>query len=171
VQEGFDWKLVAPGTVGLSQLEHGGMRLEFDGRQPETCDLLSQYVALQPGRKYQLKTRFRTQGIPPGSGLRWSIVAGQKAVATGEGLAGETTGEQITTFETPADAAPLRLLLSYTRLPGTTRIRGTIWIESVEIQPAGMPRTVNSPVAGTAKESSQDARFAPGHSRASFLIV
>jgi hypothetical protein len=139
LQAGFDWKLSAPDAVEVTQLDQGGVRFKFDGRQPESCELLSQYVPVLPRRKYQLRTRFRTQGIPPESGLRWAIPATPQLSASFPSFSSDTSAEQVVSFETPSEPTPFRLVLSYSRLPGTTRIEGELSIESVGIQllPAG----------------------------------
>lgn len=134
LQAGFDWKVAAPDPIEPTLLDQGGIRFEFDGSQPETCELLSQYVPLLPGRKYQLKTRFRTQGIPLQSGLRWTISPNQKTPESFPNLSSDTPADQVAMFETPSEPAPFRLILLYSRLPGTTRIKGELSIESVGIQ-------------------------------------
>jgi hypothetical protein len=131
---GFDWKLPAPDTVEITPLSQGGVRFVFDGRQPENCELLSQYLPLLPGRRYQLKTRFRTRGIPPDSGLAWVIAAGGKPFASSNSLASDDGDEQVTSFESPGRPAPVQLVLSYSRRTGTTRIEGELRIESVSLR-------------------------------------
>jgi hypothetical protein len=134
LQAGFDWRVPAPDPVEFTQLDQGGVRFQFDGSQPESCELLSQYVPLLPKRKYQLRIRFQTRGIPPDSGLRWIILANQKTSAGFPGLSSDSPGEQIALFETPSDPASFRLVLTYSRQPGTTRIRGELAIDSVSLQ-------------------------------------
>jgi hypothetical protein len=130
---GFDWKLPAPNTVEITPLSQGGIRFVFDGHQPENCDVLSQYLPLLPGRKYQLKTRFRTRGIPPDSGLAWVISVGHKPFVNFPSLASDDGDEQIMAFESPRMPAPVQLVLSYSRRTGTTRIEGELRIESVSL--------------------------------------
>jgi hypothetical protein len=134
LQAGFDWKVPAPNSVAVTPIDRGGMRFEFDGRQPEICELLSQYIPLLPGRKYQLTTRFRTRGIAPESGLNWIILANHKASANSPSLSSDSDGEQVASFESPREPAPVQLVLSYARRPGTTRIEGELRIESVSLE-------------------------------------
>ena len=118
----------------MTPIDRGGMRFEFDGHQPETCELLSQYVSLLPGRKYELKTHFRTRGIAPESGLNWIILANHKVSASFPSFSSDSDVEQIASFESPREPAPVQLVLAYARRPGTTRIEGELRIESVSLQ-------------------------------------
>ncbi len=137
VEKGFDWKYSFPSGISASHAEpDGSLRLEFSGKQPETGDLMSQYLPLLPGRRYKLTVRYRTDGIPAPSGLKWSIVAvpsGQPLFAEILNSPGGESREQDFEFQTPQQSVSLKLLLSYTRLPGTTRIEGKLWIHSVQL--------------------------------------
>jgi hypothetical protein len=137
IEQGFDWKYPAPQGVSVSAAESdGSLRLEFSGKQPPTCELASQYTPLLAGRRYRLTVHYRSDSIPPDSGLQWSVLT----VPSGQNLAlirlnapaGEAAQQSIG-FETPQAPIPARLLLSYARSSGTTRIEGTLWIESVEL--------------------------------------
>lgn len=134
LQAGFDWKLTAPSPVEVAPLDQGGIRFELDGNQPENCELLSQYVPLLPGRNYQLKTRFRTIGIPPESGLGWVVSANHKTFTRSPSLSSDAASEQTVSFKSPSEPAPVQLALSYSRRSGTTRIEGKLRIESVSLQ-------------------------------------
>ena len=137
VQHGFDWRIPSVGGVSV---ERGGlpprMWITFNGHEPETCDVLEQYLALAPSRKYRLLFRYQTDDIAAGSGLRWRIFT----PATGEiasdaaDLASEQETEGSVRFTAPAAGVLARLALSYRRTPGTTRIEGRIAIQSVALE-------------------------------------
>jgi hypothetical protein len=137
IEKGFDWKYPVPQGVFVSAAEpDGSLRLEFSGKEPPNCELASQLIPLLPRRKYRLAVRYRGESIPPESGLQWSVVAvsGGPSIATLPLHAPNTqVTEQSADFETPPAQAPMKLLLSYSRAPGTTRVEGTLWIESVNL--------------------------------------
>lgn len=69
LRQGFDWRpLRDPGPV--IDLEPGG-RFRWDGIPPGSQPVLSQHLALTPGRQYRF--RYRCSGAPSGS-WRWEVV-------------------------------------------------------------------------------------------------
>jgi len=134
VQHGFDWR--TPSVAGVTA-ERFGLRMwiNFNGHEPETCDVLEQYLAVAPSRRYRLRFRYQTDDIAAGSGLRWRIFT----PATGEiasdaaDLASEVETQGSVWFTAPAGVLA-RLVLSYRRTPGTTRIEGRIAIQSVSLE-------------------------------------
>ena len=67
--------------------------------------------------------------------MRWSVMplAGGRPTYVGLLKSSEKSTQQTFPFETPAQETPLKILLSYTRATGTTRVEGKLWIEAVEI--------------------------------------
>jgi hypothetical protein len=111
----------------------GGLRVSFSGRQPEQCDLLWRYVALEPGRKYRLRVKYRMPA--PDAGLRWEVLADGKDLLEGAGaLRDAGDGEKTLDFEVPAEAGLGRLLLRYERVKGTVRVEGDAEIAMVELK-------------------------------------
>ena len=80
--ETFNWTSSPIGRWG-----GGGIRFEFDGNQPERCDLLAQNVPVVGGRRYRLRCRYQASGIARGAGPVW--MAGD--LATSEPLAAGST--------------------------------------------------------------------------------
>jgi hypothetical protein len=69
LRQGFDWRpLPVPGAV--LDLEPGG-RFRWDGFPPGNQPVLSQHLALTPGRHYRF--RFHCSGAPSGS-WRWEVL-------------------------------------------------------------------------------------------------
>lgn len=127
--ETFNWVLPAvPGVSGRHS--PGAVRFEFSGRQPEQCELLAQNVPVLAGRRYRLRSRYRTSGIASGAGPRWLA----RDLAPGPPLAADDWGESWLEFETPQSARVIHLALAYQRIPGTTRITGVLWLEKVRLE-------------------------------------
>ena len=129
---GFDWQFSAPdGIYANRTLPPSGLILSFSGKQPENTEILSQYVPLQPQRRYILKVRYRASGIGAESGLMCTLAIenGQDAL-NGRGLlpGGEGDLEQSIPFQ--SDGATLgRLIFGYHRMLGTTRIEGSVTLQ------------------------------------------
>jgi hypothetical protein len=134
---GFDWKVIAPAEVAVSFSAEHYARLEFSGDEPESVDLLSQYLPLLPARRYKLTARSRTEDLPPATGLHWLVTA-LTPTRTVEALSPNLSGEDVTEtsleFETLPQPTPFRLMLIYRREPGTTRIKGRLWVQSLRLE-------------------------------------
>ena len=136
IPHGFDWRIPAIGGVTI---ERGGLPprlwITLNGHEPETCDLLEQYLALAPSRKYRLRFRYQTDDIAVGSGLRWRIStpAGDEFTSDATDLASEQETEGSVRFTAPSSVLA-RLALSYRRTTGTTRIEGRVAIQSVSLE-------------------------------------
>jgi hypothetical protein len=133
VGHGFDWR--SPAVPGVA-LGHGasGIEIIFDGHQPESCELLAQYVPLVPARKYRLRFRHHTDGIRPGSGLHWRIqgARGQDIPLGAADLASFEESEGAVRFTAPDPIA--RLAVWYQRAPGTTPIEGRLMVRAVTLE-------------------------------------
>ncbi len=137
IYSGFDWKVPAPAEVAVAFSPGRYAKLQFTGEQAEQCGLLSQYLPLLPARRYKLTTRYRTEDLPSASGLRWtveSLAPKGSALATSANLYSEDVTESAFVFETHPATAPVELFLSYARQPGTTRIKGNLWLQSVRLE-------------------------------------
>ena len=64
---GFDWRIAAPEGIHVERTG-GGWVLRFNGRQPESTEILSRYVPLVPGRRY------RVSGCPAESGIECRLL-------------------------------------------------------------------------------------------------
>jgi tetratricopeptide (TPR) repeat protein len=129
----FDWTLHS--YEGLhSWPGPGGLETEFSGLQPEDCTVAEQVVVLAPGH-YELEYSYRTEDIPPLTGLRWQVMAPGSEVPLAEShdLSSETLNYGKVPFIVPPGSAPIRLRLQYRRALGTTRISGTLILPSTQI--------------------------------------
>jgi hypothetical protein len=133
---GFNWRISPPDGI-FADRSPSAVTLTFSGRQPENAEILSQYVALMPNRRYVLRARCRASGIAAESGLTATL-----ACASGEDLlggrgvlpGGEGNLEQSIPFQTP-DATLGRLILGYHRKPGTIRIEGSLTLQHFVLSP------------------------------------
>jgi len=130
---GFDWALSS--NDGLhSWPGPSGLETEFSGIQPEDCIIAEQAVVLSPGN-YEFDYSYRTDQIPPGTGVRWQILSSDSAAPLKESP--DLSSQAMTTdgfaFSVPPGTSMVRLRLHYQRALGTPRISGTLVISSVQI--------------------------------------
>ncbi len=134
---GFDWR--RPALTGVT-VERAGpptrLRITFDGHEPDTCDVLEQYLALSPARKYRLRFRYQTDDVAAQSGLRWRIrtVAGDEIPSDAADLASEQETGAALRFTAPAGVRLARLVLEYQRAPGAVRLEGRIGLATVALE-------------------------------------
>jgi hypothetical protein len=137
---GFDWRMRAPGGVRIDRFEGpGAVRIRFSGKQPETCEILSQYVPLMPKRDYILTVRYRPAGIESESGLYCRVLGatGQDLLSRAGALPGGPEGEAERTFRfrSADETAPARLVFGYERARGTMRIEGSVTLRGFALSP------------------------------------
>jgi tetratricopeptide (TPR) repeat protein len=128
--KGFDWRLLWRAGVTSDWIPTmQQIRIELTGKQMEQTDLIQQFVPSLPAGRYSFQFRYRTQGLPTPSGLRWSISTGAGRTTESEDLASEDwrTGEIEFSLAHPADL--IEITLFYRRAAGTSRAEGSIWLE------------------------------------------
>ena len=115
---GFDWRFApTPGVTGIPL--RGAYRILLSGKQPESCELLRQFVVLEPGKRYSLRWEMQTRGFASPTGLTWNVSAAQMERADGIDFVAATALTPIT--------------LRYQRPTGQARAEGSIEIRSVSI--------------------------------------
>lgn len=129
VGHGFDWRLVQnPGVTHVSLDTPPAHRILFSGKQPESCELLRQYVGIRPGRRYQL--RWESRGI--GSGLAWRVgTVAAPLRASPLRASNDWTSGQLS-FVAPQD--PGALALFYNRPLGEPRAEGSVELRHIVIE-------------------------------------
>jgi len=136
LEHGFDWRVGSiEGVTTEFGGTHGRVWVSFNGRQPENCEPLAQFVPLAPSRKYRLRFRYQTDRIPAGSGLRWRIwdaVAKNEIASDTSDLTSEEESERVIRFTT-AETHLARLALDYDRAPGSSRIEGHVSLGQVTL--------------------------------------
>jgi hypothetical protein len=137
LETAFDWRL--PRAEGIAFVAPawpaGGLRASFSGKQPEAARVLEQVLPLVPSRRYRLRFSYRTEGLAPGSGLRWEVtrLTGGEWSAGSTDLSSENWKQEEFDFTTPPDMGSGRLALTYRRALGTTRIEGSAWLRQVSL--------------------------------------
>lgn len=123
--KGFDWRL--PWRAGL---EHhwrpGELTIALDGRQEEKTELLEQVVPVQGGKTYELRYRYRAEGLAKNGGVRWRVAGGAEA---GDPLMSGEWQEGRFRFRAPEGVRQMRLVLGYERQPGSSRPEATILLD------------------------------------------
>ena len=126
LQHGFDWRWAEVPGVVRTKLEQG-LRIALDGREPESCQLLSQIVSLEAHTRYRLRWETRTSGLSNPVGMEWRI--GDQAGQI-EASDAASTGE--IRFNAPTELVPLTL--TYHRPAGRARAEGSVEITRVSVE-------------------------------------
>jgi hypothetical protein len=116
---GFDWRPSRAEGVAYVALP-GSYRIALSGKQPESTELLRQFVALQPGKMYSLQWEVQTQGFASPSGIEWTAGTARAALEAG-----------IMKFQ--AEAAFVPITLAYHRPTGQARAEGSVTIRAVSL--------------------------------------
>ncbi len=134
-RRGFDWS-------GPAVRTQAGWRIEWNGDQPETLDVLARIAAVDPGRPYRLRWRSETRLSSPAgalrsSGVRWIVqewtreaapvaASGELPVSGGGGGSVEFRGPRV---------GGVRLALEYRRPSGSMRAEGAVEVMQLEVEP------------------------------------
>jgi tetratricopeptide (TPR) repeat protein len=120
----FDWRILRPrGVYDRYSATAPDLQFEFDGEEQEHCEILAQVVPLLRSRKYRFTYRYQTSGLAGAeTGLSWSLATEGK----GPIAARDQKGEGSFVFVAPVDREMPLLILSYDRLAGTVKIKGSI---------------------------------------------
>ena len=120
---GFDWRLAhAPGVTDISL--PGAHRIVFSGKQPESCELLRQFVVLETGKRYSLHWEARTRGLGSPAGVEWRAGAARGVVERADDWRGGS-------MDFTAGAVLTPLAFAYQRPAGEARAEGSIEIRNV----------------------------------------
>ncbi|MGI9073659.1 MAG: tetratricopeptide repeat protein [Bryobacteraceae bacterium] len=133
---GFDWKSSAPEGVLIDSAGSEGLRIEFSGKQGDESVILSQYVHLTPETRYVFNTRYQSEGIAPGAGLRWRLLnpfTGREVENAAVELPSANSEQAQAKFIVPPYLRWGLLRLLYNRRPGTNRIEGSLRLIFVDI--------------------------------------
>ena len=131
LSHGFDWRRSSQQGVRIASQQ--GLSIVLDGHQEEHADLLIQWIPLRPSSTYELTMKARSDDIPAGSGLRLAVLEGVSASALAES---EISLPVLTLrFETPPRISLGKLVLSYQRALGTSRLAGTVVLSSIALVP------------------------------------
>jgi tetratricopeptide (TPR) repeat protein len=135
----FDWRVSAPTGIFFSQdPSPPTVRFEFSGKQPEHCELLSQFMPLEPAQQYRFIAAYETEGLEGDTGIAWRVldVRSGADLLRGAGRMMASQRREKTEpykFQTPPDARLVKLVLAYDRVLGTVRITGALSLHSVAL--------------------------------------
>ncbi len=124
---GFDWSMPATPDISAVRISPRGLRIDLSGKQPEHCELLSQFVALPANSSCSLHFSFRTSDFPAQSGLQWRVLDAESPQ-----LSSVDWKEAGMKFSTQA-AVVARLALEYKRNQGTSRLEGSITLRDMRL--------------------------------------
>ncbi len=122
---GFDWRPSRPEGVDYVALA-GAYRIALSGQQPEFCELLRQFVTLEPGKLYALRWEARTRGFAAPSGIDWIVGATNAALEPSQDW-------QAGTAEFKAVKSLMPITLAYRRPTGHARAEGSVEIRAVSL--------------------------------------
>jgi hypothetical protein len=122
---GFDWRPAHPPGVTDIPIS-GAYRILFSGRQPESCELLRQFVVLQPGKWYSLRWEARTRGFSSPTGIEWTTGVARSVVERSQDW-------RAGGVEFQAGMALMPISLGYQRPTGQARAEGSVEIRKVSL--------------------------------------
>jgi tetratricopeptide (TPR) repeat protein len=131
-RHGFDWVSAETEGVRIQQFTHEpSLDIGLSGDQPEHCELLRQYVAVEAGFLYRLQWKAEAQGIPAGSGLAWHLRASNSdaGIQSGDLL----NAPQSWDFVAPPNVSGFLLTLEFNRALGHVRPAGHLTLRSVSM--------------------------------------
>ena len=136
---GFDWRATpVDGIFVQGSNANGGLRFDFSGKQPETCQLLLEFVPVVPARPYQFVVRYTTDGLDGDTGLKWRVldaVTGADLIPASGWMTGSERRqkEERYEFSTGPETRLVKLALGYQRPAGEVRIEGSLSLEDVSL--------------------------------------
>lgn len=132
---GFDWRIGNVNGVEITGVGSSeGLRVELTGEQPESCELLSQFIPVQQSTQYRFGADWNATGLRSDSGLGFQIYdpASNRLLAT---LTPADSGSSSSlSVEVPPGTTLLRCALRYSRPLGQTRAHGTLEIKRLSFQ-------------------------------------
>jgi hypothetical protein len=137
LQKAFDWKLVDSLQIPTARVPSGGMEFSFNGRQPESIELMSQTISIPARRNWRLTVEYQTERIASPSGLLITMEdrITRQPLANGPLPPSETGIRQTVAFRSPASGLAA-LHFRYQRPLGSVRTEGTLTVRSVHIEAA-----------------------------------
>jgi len=145
---GFDWRSGQTSQIHVSldtSESHSGtraLRIAFIG--PGVSDSgVYEYVPVQPNTRYRFSAFVKTQDIITASGPRLSVqdLSTGKMATTDEFLGTSAWGQRTAEFVTGPETHLVTLRM--VRIPGNPLIKGTFWLDDVELTPASAaPRAI-----------------------------
>jgi tetratricopeptide (TPR) repeat protein len=119
MQQAFDWRTTPDPEISITRAQSPPeLHFHLSGKQPEHCELLSQFLPLAAGKRYTFRFEYKTRI----TGLRWNCGTCFSLFVTDDWKPAQVTL-----------TSPGRLALLYDRLPGSTRAEGEICLRNTSI--------------------------------------
>jgi hypothetical protein len=145
VGKAFGWQVPDVPGVFVNKFS-GSLRMEINGDEPETFQVLSGVAPVLKGVHYRLRWKADASGLSSqrDPGFAFQVVPDRVALSgSTQGLSDAsihcgpllTGAEGECDFVSPADTQKLRISLGYTRAQGTTRVSGVLQLLSVHLEP------------------------------------
>jgi tetratricopeptide (TPR) repeat protein len=138
----FDWRVAEIPGVSVGGFT-GSLRLEFDGDEPQSFQILSVSAPVLSGTRYRLgwKSDGSALNAPKDPGLSFQIVQQPGDAVTQCPPLLESGGSSACDFVTPDSGTTgamrrARIDLRYARAQGTTRVSGALRLSTVHLEPA-----------------------------------
>jgi len=130
---GFDWAPLETEGVHVDQfVDEPSIDIALSGEQPEHCQLLRQYVAVEPGFLYKLQWKAEASGIPAGMGIAWHLHPVSGNAPGGDIVSADLlNAPQVWEFVATPSVNGFVLTLEYNRESGRVRPTGRITLRSV----------------------------------------
>lgn len=129
---GFDWSVVNNGGASSSQPRNSrGIDIELTGYQPESCELLHQWIPVAASRRYRMQWKAESNGLTNPAGLIWRIRAGSADLRSPDLLSNHASGWE---FQAPSKTEIASMSLEFQRPLGYTKSSGSLRLESVTIE-------------------------------------
>ena len=126
ISRGFDWRLWnPPGVYTLWDKSHAQLVVTFSGKEPEKCEILSQFLPLLPAHPYRIKFSYRTRNVAAESGLVCRVSSEAFGAAIGPAavqLSSEEWKQEAISFSTSPSNGLVQLGLGYQRELGAVRL-------------------------------------------------
>jgi tetratricopeptide (TPR) repeat protein len=132
---GFDWRI--DDQPGVRIVTEGGLQVRLDGSQAEQIkSLVYQPVIVPAGRAYRFAVESRSSDLSEANGLRWEVHDAGKVAGTIPVDASADWKRATLWLPGRAQARPVQIGLSYTRLLGTVRVEGSVEFRQVALEAA-----------------------------------
>ena len=135
---GFDWRVspvdgvfVRYGGVSI------GLRFDFSGKQPESCELLAEFVPVEPLQPYQFVVRYATEGLDGDTGIKWRVMdvgTGVDLLRGGGHVIASEHKEKVERYKffAPAETRLVKIVLAYNGARHS-RIEGSLSLGNVAL--------------------------------------
>jgi tetratricopeptide (TPR) repeat protein len=135
---GFDWRTEAKGI----SIRHGPLpKVQFSGSQPEDCEVLWQYIPVEPHRRFEIVFRYRATDTPAMDALAWRVYEAPNgpdlAEMAAHDLADGDWRTQRMRFQSGSGTRLVKLALVHRRRVGSTRARGDLSWGALSLKEVG----------------------------------